>query len=358
MSWRTGLWALAMASMAALPLQPVFGQRGGDRLGGASGRYVSGHVAFEDGSVPNQRVVIESSCHGSIRQETTADKSGGFAFTVGKGSGDIMLDSTNQIDRAGGGTATSNAMECSILAALAGYTSDAIYLGSLETTKVDIGTIVLHKAAAGTNASATSQKAPKDAVKAFDKGKDAVKNKKWDDAVKNYQKAVELYPEYAQAWYELGTAQVESKQLDEAHKSFEASVKADDKFLPPYTALASLEAMKQNWKGLVEITDQVIRLAPNGSPQIYFYNAAGQFRLQNPDAAEKSAREGLRLDAQHAQPKLYQVLASVLAVRGDLKGAAEQLRQYLQFAPTAPDAAAMKAQIAEMESRAAVQPKQ
>ena len=222
---------------------------------------------------------------------------------------------------------------------------------------MDLGVIVLHKAAGGT-VSATSRKAPKDAVKALNKGRDAARNKKWEEAAKDFQKAVDLYPGYAEAWCELGKAQIERKQLDEARKSLEASIKADDKYLPPYSALLTLEGQNQNWKGLVDVAERLIELAPRSSPGVYFLDAAAQFRLQNLDAAEKRAQEGIKLDEGHTQPKLYEVLAEVQAARGNLADAADQLKLYLQVAPFASDAAAIRGQIADMERRAAAQPKQ
>ena len=205
--------------------------------------------------------------------------------------------------------------------------------------------------AAGGASSATSGKAPKDAVKSFDKGRDAAGNKKWEAAAKNFEKAVELYPGYAEAWCELGKTQIQLKQLDEAHKSLEASIKADDKYPPAYSALLTVESQNQNWKGMADVAERLIELAPGSSAEVYFSDAVAQFRLQNLEVAEKRAREGIKLDEGHKQLKLYEVLASVLAAKGDPGGAEDQLKLYLQFAPFAPDAASVKAQIADLVNR-------
>jgi tetratricopeptide (TPR) repeat protein len=307
---------------------------------------------LEDGSAPDERVVIESNCSTAIRQEATTDKKGAFGFTLGQGRGDLTTDA-NAASR----SADASGNDCTIAAKLPGYASDVIYLSRLPISTVDLGVIVLHKAAEGTALSATSRKAPKEAVKAFDKGRDAARNKKWDEAAKGFQKAVELYPGYAEAWCELGKTQMELKELDQARKSLDASIQADGKYLPPYGALLAMESQSQNWKGVVDVTDRLIELAPRSSPGVYFLGAAAQFRLQNLDAAEKRARDGIKLDEGHAQPRLFEALAEIQAARGDLAGAADQLKLYLQYAPFAPDAAAVKTQIGELESQAAA-PKQ
>jgi hypothetical protein len=358
---RFGSLALLLATLA---MHPAFSQRGGGGGGGGggraaavSGRYFSGKVALEDGSPPPEPAILESKCSMTVRKEASTDKSGGFGFTLGQGRSDLLPDGTNNSRSGPLSSVDSTGENCTITAKLAGYTSEPIYVSQLPSNKVDLGVLTLHKAAEGPMVSATSKKAPKDAVKAVDKGLDAAKNKKWHEAEKDFQKAVDLYPGYAEAWCELAKTQIETKQVDEAHKSLEASIKADDKYLPPYAALVTLETQSQNWKGVADLTDRMIELAPGSSPSAYFLNAAAQFRLQNLDVAEKRAREGIKADEGHTQPKLYEVLAEVQATRGDLAGAADQLKLYLQFSPFAADAATVKTQIGELESRAGAQPK-
>jgi tetratricopeptide (TPR) repeat protein len=77
-------------------------------------------------------------------------------------------------------------------------------------------------------------------------------------------------------------------------------------------------------------------------------NALANYYLKNLDAAEKSAREAERLDAQGRFPKSWQLLAAILSSRGANPEAAEQLRQYLKLAPQAPDAAAARAKLAQL----------
>jgi tetratricopeptide (TPR) repeat protein len=355
-----GYGALALLLAVAFATHPAFGQRGGGgggRTASISGRYFSGKVALEDGSPPPEPAVIESKCSMTVRKEATTDKKGGFGFNLGQGRSDLIGDMS--ASRVGtGGVLDANGGNCTITARLSGYTSDPIDVSQLPSNQVDLGVLTLHKAADNPMVSATSRKAPKDAVKAFDKGRDAAKNKRWEDAAKNFQKAVDLYPDYAEAWYELGQAQIGLKQLDEAHKSLEAAIKADGKYLPPYNALLAVEGQNQNWKAVAQIADRIIELSPKSSPGVYFLCAAAQFRLQNLDAAEKRAQEGIKLDEGHTVPKLFEALAEVQAARGDLAGAADQLKQYLQFSPFAPDAATVKAEIADLESGAAAQPKQ
>jgi tetratricopeptide (TPR) repeat protein len=277
---------------------------------------------------------------------------------LGKGSGDLMLNEDNRLNQAGP-AATENLQSCSVQAYLPGYMSNVVYLGNLDPGKPDVGTLILRKATAGAAAggsSDTAKQASKDAHKAFDKGAEAAKSNKWSDAATNFRKAADLSPGYADAWLELGKAQVALKQTDEARKSFEASIKADEKYAAPYVQLVELENQAQNWKGVTDVGDRLLKLTPAVPPQIYYLDSAAQYRLKNYEAAESISRDGIKADTQHQAPKLHQVLASCMILRNDAAGAEAEIKQYLEVAPLAPDAAKMKAMLAELEARAQAAP--
>src|SRR5204863_8182902 len=85
-------------------------------------------------------------------------------------------------------------MNCDLRANLPGYRSDVVNLaGHRMFDNPDVGTIILHRLGnvEGNTISATSLAAPKDAKKAYEKGKEALKKKKPADAEKEFQKAVE-----------------------------------------------------------------------------------------------------------------------------------------------------------------------
>jgi len=73
------------------------------------------------------------------------------------------------------------------------------------------------------------------------------------------------------------------------------------------------------------------------------------YNLQRFDAAEASARQTQALDPAHRWPKAHRVLGAILYMKKDFTGAAEQLRNYLAYAPDATDAGEIKAQLAELE---------
>ena len=129
-------------------------------------------------------------------------------------------------------------MGCDLQAKLAGYRSQTVPLaGRRAMDNPDVGTILLHRngpAEEGKTISAVSLAAPKDAKKAYEKGLDAIKKKKFDDAQRSFEKAVEVYPKYSTAWYELGMLQAGQGKMDMARKYFDTALEHDPKFVKPY----------------------------------------------------------------------------------------------------------------------------
>jgi TolA-binding protein len=336
-------------------------------MSGSQNLYFSGRVAFEDGTVPKDaKVVIESVCSGKVNRETTVDTNGGFGFTLGKGT-DSILNASNTDSRVGG--VATNPAECILRAALNGYTSDMVYLASIDKGKSNVGTIILRKNAAApapAPVSATSKAAPKDAKKAFEKGVEAGQKNKSEDAIKQFQKAVELYPAYAEAWYLLARLQSAAKQPEEARKSLETAVKTDGKYIAPAYELAKLQYSEKNWKSLAETASLIEKAAAelpdpgtfDGVPQAYLLHALASANQGDNAGADKVLAEGQKLDLLHKVPKMWLMRGQLLAGRADFTGAAENFRKYLEYSPMASDAEQTKQWIAECEKRmAAAQPK-
>ena len=339
--------------------------------------FLSGKVMLDDGTPPPEPVVIERVCGGNPRPEAWTDSKGHFSFQLGQNTAMMADASVGSIGGYGepefgapgmppgagnrspaggfgnaGGMMGRDLMNCELRANLPGYRSDLVNLAGHRTfDNPDVGTIILHRLGnvEGNTISATSLQAPKDARKAYDKAKDALKKKKAADAEKEFTKAVEIYPKYAAAWLELGQLQQEKKQFAEARKSYQKAVEADAKYVQPWVRLTMLAAQDAKWEELAEMSAKVIRLDPVDFPHLYFLNSVANYNLKNYKEAEKSAIEAQKLDTRHRNPKIEQVLGLIMIEKHDYPAAADRLRTYLQFAPSAPDAAQVRSQLAELD---------
>jgi tetratricopeptide (TPR) repeat protein len=351
--------------------------------------FLSGKVVMEDGTPPPDSVVIERMCNGVVRPEGYTDSKGRFSIELGRNNmmmADASVGSMNndmgigspggsRTQRGGigsmggdqGGYSPRDLMGCELRASLPGYRSEVVNLsGRRLFDNPDVGVIILRRLAnvEGSTISLTSLKAPKDAKKAFEKGRKALDKRKWEQAEKELQRSVGIYPQYAAAWFELGRAFQQQDKVNEARNAYSKAVEADAKFVNPYLQLADLAVREQKWQEVIDTTNRIVKLDPVDFPVAYFYNSVANYQLRNFEAAEDSAREALKLDKQHRIPKVNHVLGVILAQKGDFSEAAQQMKSYLQFAPNANDADVVKKQLAEVESMlgggagARVQPQQ
>ena len=327
--------------------------------------YLSGSVRLADGSPPPTSVLIERVCGNVVRPEAYTDSKGEFSFIVGGQNGAIFADASvggndplfqNRAPGALRGQQGVNPRDlvgCEIRGNLAGFQSDSITLtfrGPLDDPK--IGIIRLRRLAnvEGYTFSITTAMAPKDARNAYEKGVANIKKRKWPDAERDLVSAVEKYPKYAVAWYDLGRVYQQQNKLDEANRAHSEAIKNDPKFISPYGQLAALGMVQQKWDDVALYTSQLLKLNPFVTPDIYFYSAAANYNLQNVELAEKHAREAARLDTQHQIPRINYLLGLIFIDRHDYKNATESLQTYLKLSPNASDAAAVKQMLADIET--------
>lgn len=345
--------------------------------------FLSGKVVLEDGAAPMEQVVIERVCNGQPRPEGYTDSKGRFSFQLGQNQ-HMMADASVGSDAGfgGGGFGQPNQgrgntggfggmggggrqiserdlIGCELRAVLPGYRSEIIPLsGRRVMDNPDVGTIILKRLGnvEGLTISATTAAAPKDARKAFDKGRDKARQRKWADAQKEYEKAVALYPKYANAWSDLGMIYEAQDNVEGARKAYTEALAADPKLVKPYVQMSYLWAKENKWQECADASDRALKLNPFDYPQAYFYNAVANLNLQKLDAAEKSAREGLKLDGAAKLPKMKHVLGIVLAQKQDFNGAVEHMKGYLAvIPPDGQEAATVKKQLAEVEKFAGAQ---
>jgi tetratricopeptide (TPR) repeat protein len=334
--------------------------------------FFSGKVMLDDGTPPPEQVVIERVCNGIARPEGYTDSKGRFSFQLGQNTAMMADASVNMNDPVFGGAGSGrnspfgqqrgvnerDLMGCELRASLAGFRSDVVNLaGRRALDNPDVGTIVLHRMAKvdGFTFSGTTAFAPKDAKKAFEKGREASKKKKWPDAEKELTKAVTAYPKFAAAWFELGLVYHQQSKIDDARKAYGEAMKADEKFVNPYAPMARLAAGEKKWDEAAEISGKLIKLNPYFSADAYFISSVSNLNLNRLDVAEEHAREAANMDKQHRNPRINHVLAVILAQKQDYAGAAASMRDFLKFAPDAPEAPKLREELAEIEKRISAQ---
>lgn len=316
------------------------------------GVVLMGKVVIEGGAAPDAPVRIERVCDAAPRAEGFTDARGNFSIMLGQEQSGIP-DASESPSRG----SSSQLSGCELRALLPGYRSEAISLSSRSLDNPNVGTIFLHRVSnvSGLTTSATTDLAPKDARRYYRKALSALKKNKLDDGQKLLQKAVAIYPKYAAAWCELGRVYERRDGTTKAREAYRQSIAADAKYINPYQRLYLLAYAEGKWQEAADTTDRVLRLNPFDFPDAYYYNAVANLRLNRLDAAEKSARESVRLDASHQNGKAYYALGYILAQRRNYSEAAQNLKTYLAMAPAGKVSDDVRKQLGEIERSARAQ---
>ena len=322
--------------------------------------YISGKVVLDDGTQATPNITVERICSGIARTVAYTDTKGAFSFQWGQNA-TVMSEASDSgfgvknsapsggygnAQSAGGASALAsdpyaNAFNnCELRASLGGYRSDMVNLftrSAMENS--DIGMIVLHRIAGveGSSISTSSLLAPKDAKKSYDRGLQSLLKNKPDEAAKDFEKAVAVYPKYADAWMNLGKIRLQQNNNDQARVAMLRAIDADPKLVPPYLELGVLSAQQQNWVESSRYLDQAMKLDPVDYPQAWYTCAVANYNLQKYDEAEQRVRQAVKLDPNHVNPRAQYLLGLVLKEKRDYAGAAAELAAYVKFAPHAPD---------------------
>ena len=321
----------------------------------ANSMILSGKVVLSDGSAITGSAAIQSVCKGQKRTETHTDARGSFSFQFGgvSNSGEFSADTDAPGTRALMGRPERRDLRgCELQASLAGFTSDIVQLDAFQSQSgnLDVGRIVLHRlqTVEGLTISATTAEAPDSARKSWEKGEKQAQQGKLDEAQKSFATAVQLFPKFAAAWFDLGRIQVQQNDLSAARSSFEQSIAADAKYVNPYLGLAQLALRSKSWRELADVSEKILALNPVSFPDAWFWNGVGRYELRELSAAEKSARRGLEVDSEHHIPKFEYLLGVVLLDQGEYPEAELHLRKFLSLATKPSDIAEAQKQLNEI----------
>jgi tetratricopeptide (TPR) repeat protein len=192
-------------------------------------------------------------------------------------------------------------------------------------------------------------KAPPNAVKLFERGLHSLQQGKFPDAIKDFESANKIYPDYAESWLNLGRARAAAGAIGLARDAFLRAAQLDPQLAEAPEELGLLAAGQNDLASAARYLDESIRLDPGSSYRACYSDAVVNLMLKHYDVAERSARAALRFGDAGAQARVNYVLGIALLARGENSEAKQHLQRYLELNPKAPERDQIEKELSRVE---------
>jgi tetratricopeptide (TPR) repeat protein len=198
-----------------------------------------------------------------------------------------------------------------------------------QKTGSDIGS------AAGSNPyiidlSEYEQKFPRKAVKEFDRGVHSDQERKTDDAIRHYEKAVSLAPGFYPARNNLGSDYLGKSDFVEARKQFEEAIRLNKDDSQAYFNLGNVFTLTNQFADAETVLNQGLQKRPD-SAFGYFLRGSLYSRTGKVSEAERDLRHALQLDS--TMPQAYLQLVNLYLQQNRKADAISELENFLHAFP-------------------------
>ncbi len=172
---------------------------------------------------------------------------------------------------------------------------------------------------------------PERAGNAYKKGIDRLAKNDPAGSLVHLQRAASEFPNFYEAYYAMGLAQLILGHEEEAQQAFQQSINASGgHYAEPHFGLSALLCNQRKFTEADPIIQKALELAPGFGPG-HFILAWALFGLNRLDEAEKNAHEALMRDPRLALAHL--LLANIYNRRSDYSAVLVELDAYLRLTP-------------------------
>lgn len=191
-----------------------------------------------------------------------------------------------------------------------------------------------------------SLRLPERAIEEYRRAQQGLARHDVEGAVGHLRRAVELAPQFAAAWNQLGTIAYQTGRREEAEKYFREALRHEPRAYSPLVNLGGVlinlgrfrEALELNLRAVAEQPEDALARVQLG---------ANYWALGEGAKAVEHLEEAKRLDPEHfSQPEL--LLAQIHLERGERAAAIRELEQFLARRAGSADAARVRRQLEEL----------
>ncbi|MBZ5705898.1 MAG: tetratricopeptide repeat protein [Acidobacteriia bacterium] len=191
---------------------------------------------------------------------------------------------------------------------------------------------------------------PKNAVKEFDKGVAADKHQISDEAIRHYEKAISLAPDFYPAHNNLGSDYLSKADYAGAEKQFKEVLRVNQNDSQAYFNLGHVLTLTNRFEEAEKALQQGLQKQPD-SAFGHFLLGSLYSRTGRGSEAERNLNDALQLDP--AMPQAYLQLVNLYLQQRRSKDAASELKTYLKLFPNDGFAPKAKGVLERLEGKTA-----
>ena len=181
-----------------------------------------------------------------------------------------------------------------------------------------------------------SKHVPSAAQKAYQNGEKYRKQKKFNQAVNELDRAIQLYPEYFQAITEKGYVLVNTGQFQEALTEFNKALQLHSSYEPALSGAGFCLLSTGKHEQAIVALEQALHIDPTHTQNLLFLGIANVV-LSRWSKAQEALEQALKRDPE-GMTSAHLYLANALAGQELYSRAVDELHTYLKLIPNAPNA--------------------
>jgi tetratricopeptide (TPR) repeat protein len=195
--------------------------------------------------------------------------------------------------------------------------------------------------------------APREAKSEYERAVKSIGSRKYGDARKHLQAAVDGYPCYARAQTELGLVESQQKDYKSAEAAFRQSISCDAGYMDAYLNLGQLLNAAKRFGEAAQTLKEGLRQSPS-SWQFHYQAGVAEYGLKHYDLAQQQF-EAARSLGPDASAEIDVKLADVYLKENSFQKAYASMQEYLKIQPDGPFATRIKMIMKQMESSGVLQ---
>lgn len=156
-------------------------------------------------------------------------------------------------------------------------------------------------------------------------------NEEYQESLKSFDKALQIQPKFLLARRWQGLALSNLKRYQEALYSFEQIIKVNPNDISAQTMRSIVLVAQKRFPEALDIADKVIKSNPNA--WAYIARGAARISMNNFKDALADLNEAIRLNPESLEDQVYHLRSKLRYQQGDLKGALADLNEAVRVEP-------------------------